>query len=191
MDGETITTTAKPTDISYDKKYDAKYAKLAPADPADPLVDTGNRVLDIVSPTYADGIIATTDFSNALNAGGHGNGRSSIKYSKSEINLFFPITTTYMKTCCDGHDDGTTHHLDCGDVDNAECKAINTAATDIKADSLILKIIANSNALTLNNDDKDSSTTAGNIYNGVELYPSTTGAVGFFGMAVLPGSSDT
>ena len=82
MDGETITTTAKPTDVSYEKKYDAKYAGE-------------NRVVDLVSPEYNNGIIATTDFSNAFTAGGHDNARSSIKYSKSEINLLFPIATTY------------------------------------------------------------------------------------------------
>ena len=110
------------------------------------------------------------------------------------FNLFFPITTTYMKTCCDAHDDGTNNRLDCltgTAITNDECKDISGAAAGTKADSLILKIIANSNALSLNNDDKDSSTTSGNIYNGVELYPSTSTAFGFFGMAKLSGTGDT
>lgn len=181
MDGETITTETTPTDILYKKVYDAKYAGV-------------NRVFDIVSPTYSDGIIAITDFTNALNAGGHASGRSSIKYSNSEINLFFPITTNYMQQCCDGHLAAGT--LDCnGAVTNALCQALEgaggTASTTDQADTLILKIIANSNALSLNNDDKDSSTAAGNLYKGVELYPSgpsSTGAVGMFGMAKVPDS---
>ena len=49
------------------------------------------------------------------------------------------------------------------------------------ADSIILKIIANSNALSLSKDDNDTTAT-GNIYKGVELYPGDGISVGMFGM---------
>ena len=73
-------------------------------------------------------------------------------------------------------------------VTNAQCADMASDTPGTKADSLIVKIIANSNALTLNNDDKDSSTTAGNLYKGVELYPSSDAsgaAKGMFGMNVV------
>ena len=55
-------------------------------------------MVDIVSPTYTRGIIAISDLTNAIAAGTHADGRSSIKYSNnSEINLFFPMTTNYLK----------------------------------------------------------------------------------------------
>ena len=55
-----------------------------------------------------------------------------------------------------------------------------TAAAEY-ADTVILKIIANSNALQLDNDDSDT-TASGNIYKGVELYPGDGTVPGFFGM---------
>ena len=49
------------------------------------------------------------------------------------------------------------------------------------ADSIILKIIANSNALTLKSSDNDTTAT-GNIYKGVELVPGSGSVAGMFGM---------
>ena len=52
-----------------------------------------------------------------------------------------------------------------------------------------MKILANSNALSLNSVDKDSSIiTENNVYKGVEIYPSISTNVGMFGMKAISGS---
>lgn len=96
--------------------------------------------------------IANTVFANVA-SGTPTTGRSSIKYdsSSSEINLFFPITNEYATTCC-----GSTTTDDCPGtaITGSICAAIS-GGDGTFADTLILKIIANSYALSLKNDDKD------------------------------------
>ena len=83
----TITTSIRPSDILYSENYDADYEPAASK--------TGNRVIDIKEP--ASGFLAVLDYTHAVAVGTHADSRSSIKYggSNTEINLFFPMTTTY------------------------------------------------------------------------------------------------
>ena len=64
---------------------------------------------------------------------------------------------------------------------SSKCVDLTGGFAGDKGDTLIVKIIANSNALSLNNDDNDTTAT-GNIYKGVELYPGEGIDVGMFGM---------
>ena len=165
----TITTSVKPSDITPKKAYDASYDKNT----------DGNRVSNINDP--ASTFMTAAEFVAAYT---NSDGISSIKYSNAEMNLFFPIDTSadYKKTCC-GSIAGT---------DFLDCPAANAGSTCASVsgggwgDSLILKIIANSNALSLSNDDNDT-TASGNIYKGVELYPpADTSTAGMFGMVKFP-----
>ena len=81
----TITTSIRPSDILYSEHYDADYELV-----------TGNRVIDIKEP--ATGFLAIADYTSAKAAGTDALGRSSIKYggSNTEINLFFPMTTSCL-----------------------------------------------------------------------------------------------
>lgn len=84
MDDEQITTSVRPTDIMHGDIYDAEY------------VSSGNRVVDL-EPIVAHGHFITAEqFADAVDTTSI-NGRSSIKYSNEMINLFFPLTTTYMQ----------------------------------------------------------------------------------------------
>ena len=70
MDGQTITTSTKPSDITYIDRYDSKF------------VATGNRVVDMPE-TVASGFIADTVFKGSITTATSATGRSSIKYSNS------------------------------------------------------------------------------------------------------------
>ena len=84
MDDKEITTTMKPSGIEYKEVYDADY------------LDSGNRVVDM--PGTIDGTANYTlpaVFASAITNSDATNGRSSIKYSNSEINLFFPMKLSH------------------------------------------------------------------------------------------------
>ena len=109
-------------------------------------------------------------------------GRSSIKYTSLETNLFFPITTSFKTQCCEGYD--IADKYDCPDIANVECKTITVVGT--YGATLIFKMLANKNAISLNLDDLDTSVAAEtNVYKGVELFPSSDGYLGMFGMMGL------
>ena len=96
-------------------------------------------------------------------------GRSSIKYTSLETNLFFPITTSFKTQCCEGYD--IADKYDCPDIANVECKTITVVGT--YGATLIFKMLANKNAITLNLNDLDTTVAAEtNVYKGVELFPS-------------------
>ena len=84
MDEEIITTTTRASDILYKDVYDAKYTV------------SGNRVVDMQANNNGFGFISKYEYNNAIDTTSP-NGRSSIKYSNEKINLYFPITTTYLK----------------------------------------------------------------------------------------------
>ena len=84
MDEEIITTTTRASDILYKDVYDAKYAY------------SGNRVVDMQANENGLGFISKYEYNNAIDTTSP-NGRSSIKYSNEKINLYFPITITYLK----------------------------------------------------------------------------------------------
>ena len=69
MDGQIITGTARPSDITCIDRYDAKFAP------------TGNRVVDMPE-TVASGFIAASVFKDSID-NTKSTGRSSIKYSNS------------------------------------------------------------------------------------------------------------
>ena len=162
----TITTSIRPSDILYTEIYDADYETTS-----------GNRVIDIKEPAW--GFLVVTDYANAINAGGNAEGRSSIRYggSNTEINLFFPMTTGYKQTCC--ATDAAADKL-CSANNANTATTCTTGLITAVADSIILKIIANSNALTLKSSDNDSTGTG--TYMGVELVPGSGSAKGMFGM---------
>lgn len=83
MDDKPITTEMKPSGISYKYAYDADYWA------------TGNRVVDMVGTIDASASYTLASvFDGAINTGAS-TGRSSIKYSNSEINLFFPVVLSH------------------------------------------------------------------------------------------------
>ena len=63
-----------------------------------------------------------------------------------------------MQQCCDGHISGVNHYDCSGTIANPTCSSIAASATNIWADTIILKILANKNALTLTESNKDIST---------------------------------
>ena len=76
-------------------------------------------------------------------------GRSSIKYTSEETNLFFPITTSFKTQCCDAYNSANLY--DCPDKDNLECKTITILGT--YGATLIFKMLANKNAISLSLTD--------------------------------------
>ena len=75
--------------------------------------------------------------------------------------------------CCGGTIP-TANKEDCDAASTGVCADASAANTD----SVILKMIANSNAISL--DDVDD--TGSDVYKGVELYPGASGTSGMFGM---------
>ena len=64
----------------------------------------------------------------------------------------------------------STKTVDCASDASSKCADLSDGGATDQGDTLIVKIIANSNALSLSNNDNDTTAT-GNIYRGVELYP--------------------
>ena len=148
----------------------------------------GNAVFDMEAPlsygfTSAATYLAVTTRDVNVPAG-----RSSIKYTNGETNLFFPITTSFKTQCCEGYD--IADKYDCPDIANVECKTITVVGT--YGATLIFKMLANKNAITLNLNDLDTSVAVEtNVYKGVELFPSIVGTPGMFGMDGLTNAFST
>ena len=104
-DDKIITSSSKPT-VEYSQLYNANFAKVS-----------GNGVLDMAAALGSNGFTEDTVFTAVL--GATTTGRSSIKYTGNQTNLFFPINNALIESCCAAHLIAT-HHLDCGaDIVNA------------------------------------------------------------------------
>ena len=83
MDGEEITGTVTPSNIVDSVKNNVVYSDEA----------KGNSVFDMLAPINDDYTALSVFKKVNVKAANDTYGRASIKYSNSEINLFFPITT--------------------------------------------------------------------------------------------------
>ena len=109
----------------------------------------GNAVFDMEA-GYAYGFTPAPTFFDVTARGDNiPAGRSSIKYTNAETNLFFPITTSFQTQCCDAYN--PANFYDCPDLLNNECKTITIVGT--YGATLILKMLANKNALSLSLTD--------------------------------------